>query len=175
LAASRALWAITVVQKAEKHRAEAALALSESNFRRAEHILNQVYHGDYSPGGLPADYRTALVNTLSVSKPVEAPSGANVIIMSGSNYVFQDDFDPAMAGFHRLECEISARKREAGEAIREVRDLLLENPGLRRSLREDPNLESLHNIYEFRILTGMQDPTTVEHINLPAVGMPKSK
>jgi hypothetical protein len=50
-----------------------------------------------------------------------------------------------------------------------------ENPSPRKPLREDPNLESLHNIYEFRVLTGMQEPTTIDNINLPTVEAPKPK
>jgi len=175
LAASRAFWALTVVQKAEKHRAEAALALTEGNFRRAEHILSQVYRGGYSRGGSAGDYRAVLENTLSVSKPMETPSRPNVIVFSGPNYVFQDDFNPAIAGFNKLESEIRAKKGEASEAIDELQDPLIENPGLQKSFREDPNLESLRNIYEFRVLTGIQEPTTIEHIKLPAVEVPKPK
>jgi hypothetical protein len=165
LAASRALWALTVVQKAEIERAKAELALAQGNPRGGQRFLKRVYNGYDSISGDSTDYRLVLTSTLSVSKPLQVGRGTETIGMA--EYVFQDAFDPAVDAFMKLASDINAKARTAGDALRNLEGPVSESSSLRRSLAEDPNLSSLRNIYKFRVLTGLQQPTEIDNLKLP--------
>jgi hypothetical protein len=173
LAASRASWALVVVRRAESHRTEAALALAKDNLGGAEHALERAYQRDFFPNSGAHDYRSVLASALSVSKSAQTQRG--IRMFASPDYLFQDVFQQAPATYINLDCDLGAKKGETDEVLRNLENLVSENPGFRKALREDPNLNSLHDIYEFRVLTGMQKPTTIEHINLPAVEVPKPK
>ncbi|HME56864.1 MAG TPA: hypothetical protein VKF63_00890, partial [Terracidiphilus sp.] len=173
LAASRALWAMGVFQRADNDRAKAAAALSRANLRVAERILNRVYQSVGPWGYNPSDFTSVLKSTLSV--PTPRPSQQGIMIGSPTNYTFEDVFDPAAEAFIELTCDIDAKSGHAFRAVDRLGDIVLENPSLRMSLREDPYLAQLRNIYRFRVMIGMQEPITVENINLPQPNPPSPK
>jgi hypothetical protein len=82
---------------------------------------------------------------------------------------------PRMDATRLLRCHIAVRRGDIKSAMDQLANILNEAPWFRKTAREDSELTPLHEIYAFRVLTGMQEPTTVESIDLPNPGQPNSK
>jgi len=168
-AAARALWTLRAFEHANSIRARAELPLSQGDLGRARRILSRAYEVP-NASYFQLDYRGVLKSALLVSKPFQTKS--MVFVGGPPSYVFGEAFDSAIGQSSRFEWDILAREGAISFALAEMERLPLKNPSLRKSFQQDPNLASLRNIYEFRVLTGMQEPITVENIKLPQPNPP---
>jgi len=169
LAALRAQWAINAAHKAATVREEARGALTHDNVQRAWQLLDRV-------GESGTDYQLALKMAFSAGKPLGGPSGSSVIIITGGpGYLFDAVFSPKSAQFELLRSETRFKRRPPPDAVQRLMYLLSDNPGSRKAARDDPYFASLRGFYEFRVLTGMQEPITVEKIKLPQPNSPSPK
>ncbi len=169
MAVAKTLWALAVVHKADADRAKAGLLFSKRDFRGAEQTLNRV-EPKYSSSAFfyerPPDYTSMLEAGLSVAKSSKLPSGVG--FSGGTSYIlFDAAFRPKGNQFDKLACDINVATGEISAALDALQSVVAYRPSLRKSLAEDPHLASLRNVYEFRVLTGMQQPIRVENIKLP--------
>lgn len=63
--------------------------------------------------------------------------------------------------------EINTATGEKSAALDNLESLVSVHPDLRSFLAADPDLKALRDIYEFRVLTGLQQPIEVDDLKLP--------
>ena len=90
-------------------------------------------------------------------------------------YLFEKVFSPRLDRFKLLMAEADVKHGSIGDAIENLESLVLENPGLRQTIRENVNFEPLQKLYEFRVLTGLQKPISLSEIKLPEIDGPSAK
>jgi hypothetical protein len=73
-----------------------------------------------------------------------------------------------------LRCHIVARRGDYKTAMDQLKQILDQRPWLRKAVQADSAFAPLHQLYAFRVLSGMQEPTTVENIDLLMSGQPRS-
>jgi hypothetical protein len=74
-----------------------------------------------------------------------------------------------------LRCHIAVRRGDVKSAMDQLTPILDERPWLRKAARADSAFAPLHQLYAFRVLTGMQEPTTVESTDLLKPGQSNTK
>lgn len=169
VAATRALWAVGVLEKARLGKTKAAQLFRKGDLRSAARVVTQFY-GTYfgSTFVFPtsrADYSSTLEAGLSVSKPLKVQSGVSTT--SSAAVVFKDAFELDDADLSRLVSEINTATGEKSAALDNLESLVSVHPDLRSFLAADPDLKALRDIYEFRVLTGVQQPIEVDDLKLP--------
>jgi hypothetical protein len=148
-----------VIDVAEDQWAGAVSALSAGDFRRAGRVLDGVYLPFFSPG---LNYRTMLQLGLSARE-----SGTSVMFPS---YLFANVFNPTVDRFALLRAEVAIKRGSLVDVpFAEVSEFPNE---VRKSIATDPNFESLRKQYAFRVLSGLQEPISLDNINLPDVRPP---
>ena len=90
-----------------------------------------------------------------------------MIMLCGAVYVFDEVFSPKLDSFTILRSATDLKDRSYSHVMNRLRPLLSQNPALGKSIREDPRFEPLRQLYEFRVLTGLQQPTVINTIDLP--------
>ena len=158
LAVLRAQWAINAAHKAAAVREEAHGALTHHNAQRAGQLLDRI-------GESGTNYDLALKMALSAAKPLDINSTARIIRQGGA-YLFDEAFSPKSGQLELLRLETEFKGRPGPYAVERLMGLLVGNPGLRKAVRDDPYFASLRGLYEFRVLTGMQEPIRGENIYL---------
>lgn len=157
-AARRALWGISVERRSEALLERAQAELAGGNSRLASQLLDRVYDPE-NFGGMNND--SALEAGLSVSKSSDEFAGPY------GSYLFESIFDPTHNRFKLLRCELTLKNASVSSAQFDLNSILSDDPALRNSLAQDPNLASLRSVYEFRVLTGLQQPTEIDNLKLP--------
>lgn len=155
----RTEWALGVVQRAETDVNAAHESLANGDALGASRIVERIM--DDQTG-----YRAVLGMGLAYRFKREHGDHAH--------YAPAVSPERSLAGFLLPEISLSVRLPSLvlGMPVAQLNTMVLQHPGLREEIRENPGFEELHTFYAFRVLSGIQPPKLVEDLEFPEVPSP---
>jgi serine/threonine protein kinase len=150
--ARRASWVVAVGGHAEELRGQIRSSLASGDLQKAG-ALNALLNG--SQTGYLAALRFGL-SSLRTSATAENPSP-----FARDGHLFEEVF-VAPARARLLTADVEVRRGFNYRGVTQLTTSVVQNPQMREVIRDDPRFGSLRSIYEFRILTGLQEPLTYD-------------
>jgi hypothetical protein len=151
-AVRRAEWAVGVALRADQLRDQARSALASGDLARADQVLRLMT-------GPRSGYQAALKYGLSSPRTTAVQQG---FIGDTSNWhLFDEVFASSVNTVALLHAELDIRRGSLSTALRSLTTYAAQHPNARKELREDSRFAPLRSDYEFRLVTGLQQPLTV--------------